>query len=402
MKIAIDVTPILPAGECGGVKQLIMELLKGFGERAKSDNFILLTAFYNHEIFREYEKFGMQRICVRKDNQAANRSLWKSFVRRAKMKLDFYFQRGFLREKGVLVLFCPMAAPIYCEPGIPTVSIICDLQHMYYPSFFPAAELAHRNNFYNQLKRNVDYVISISDYTKATVIEKLSIPVERVFSIPICIQNRLTVPSPDLIASTLRKYNLEGRKYCIYPANLWHHKNHRMLFVAFNMFTKQYPDYNLHLVLTGAKIENNKILDHAINQMGLAERIHFLGYLPEEELTVIWHNSHFLVFPSLFEGFGIPLVEAMIYNKPIIASNVTSIPEVAGDAAYYFNPSNPDEIVNALYRIMQDKYLYDSLIEKGRERLERYDFDKMVDSYISVLHTAALGGHTVNWLTTQK
>ncbi len=385
MKIAIDVTPILPGGECGGVKQLVLALLKGFGERAAYDNFILLTSFYNHDMFKEYEKCGMQRICIRKESSP---DIKKRILSRARMKIKSYFGHGVLRENDISVLFCPMTAPTYHETGIPTVSIVCDLQHLYYPTFFSAAELGHRNNFYSQFKKRVDYVISISEYTKKSIVEKLSFPDGKVFSIPICVQSRLAIPSPELTASVLGEFSLTGKKYCIYPANLWPHKNHKILFTAFNMFTKQYLNYDLHLVLTGAKIENNKIIDDAVKQMGLGEKVHFMGYLAEEELSAIWHGSHFLIFPSLFEGFGIPLVEAMMYGKPILASNVTSIPEVAGNAAIYFDPRKPDEIVDALKRLMESEELYNNLVHEGQKQLMKFDFNDMVDQYITTLHKA--------------
>jgi hypothetical protein len=263
---------------------------------------------------------------------------------------------------------------------------------LFYPSFFSKQELTYRNQFYEQLKKKVDYIICISSFTKSNVIEKLNMSPDKVFVIPICVHSRLNIPSQDMIQSVLRKFDLEEKQYCFFPANLWPHKNHKILFVAFNMFTKQYPNYNLHLVLTGEKIENNRILDDAIKQMELGERIHFLGYLSEEELAVIWYGSHFLIFPSLFEGFGIPLVEAMMYGKPILSSNLTSLPEVAGDAAIYFDPKKPDEIVSAICEIMKNEELYNLRVSRGKERLKFYNFNSMVERYLEILYQAGREG----------
>ena len=122
--------------------------------------------------------------------------------------------------------------------------------------------------------------------------------------------------------------------------------------------------------------------------MGMEKKIHFTGFLPGDELAVIWDQAYFLVYPSLFEGFGIPLIEAMKYRKPILASDVTSIPEVAGDAALYFDPKKPDQIVDALRNIMEDKNLYDQLVERGQQQLKKYNTDEMVGQYIAILEQA--------------
>lgn len=393
MKIAVDVTPVQPGGECGGVKQLVMELLRGFGKSAAPDRFVLLTAYYNDDIFKEFDKFGMQRICAVKEAVAGKPfSLLRQGLDILKRRFVPYIGHNILSKNNISVLFCPMTAPAYHEAGIPTVSVICDLQHLYYPSFFSRQELAHRNNFYEQLKKKADYVICISSYTRKTVMEKLNIPAERIFSIPICVHARLPVPGFDLTQVVLRKNRLEDAKYCVYPANLWPHKNHKMLLAAFGMFIRKYPMHNLCLVLTGATIENDRVFEDAVAQMGLRDKVRFVGYLTETELSVIWHNSYFLIFPSLFEGFGIPLVEAMMYGKPILAGNVTSIPEVAGNAALYFDPRKPDQIAGAICKIMEDKDLYDSLVMNGRERLKCFDFDDMVGRYSSILHKAAEEG----------
>jgi len=393
MKIAVDVTPILPGGECGGVKQLVLELLKGFSARARDDSFILLTAWYNRDIFKEYEAYGIKQYCVLHETFSADRSSFLCYLSKLSQRFIGHLAgRSVLRKNSADVLFCPMTAPTYHEPGIPTVSIVCDLQHMYYPGFLSKKELAHRNSFYEQLKKKADYIICISEFTRRSVIEKLGISPERVFSIPISVHSRLAFPSQEWTQTTLHKYQLEGKKYCLYPANAWPHKNHKMLLAAFNMFQKRYPHPDLKLVLTGTHMADNRILEDAVAQMGLDDAVHFLGYLAERELSVIWQNAHFLIFPSLFEGFGIPLVEAMQYGKPIIASTVTSIPEVAGDAALYFNPCKPDEMVEAMRQIMSDEGLYRRLVEKGKKQLERYRYEEMVEQYLKVIHRAAAGG----------
>ena len=387
MKIAVDVTPILPGGEGGGAKQLVLELLRGLGARQGNEKYVLLTSDKNHDVFAEFEQFGMKRICVIKSDANVRLPIWDRIFNKLKREINIYRFPGLLKREGISLLFCPMTAPNFCEAGMPTVSIVYDLQHMYYPYFFTGEELAHRNNFYNKLKLKADFIICISSFTRDTVIDKLQVPSERVISIPICVHGRLTPPGKEKMSMVLSKYKLYGKKYFFYPANFWPHKNHKMLLTAFNILSRKYPEQDLHLVFTGETFGRNlKTIKDAVKQMALSDKVHFLGYLSEEELASIWAGSYSLIFPSLFEGFGIPLLEAMFFEKPILCSNSTSLPEVGGNAAIYFNPRRPDEIVTAMESILINKQLYDSLIAKGKERLKKFDYNQMISEYISVFN----------------
>jgi glycosyltransferase involved in cell wall biosynthesis len=393
IKIAVDVTPVLPGGANGGIKMLLWELLKSFNRSPRSEKFILLTSSKNDYLFNE---FKMKRICVLKAPLPRQSQLKTWTVNRIKKRFRFLGGKDLLKRNGINVLFCPFAAPTYSEIGIPTVSVIADLQHLYYPFFFSKKELKNRNHFYERLRNKADYVIAISDYTRKTIIEKLNFSPAKVYTIPISIQSRLQVPPPASTQTVLEKYALYNKKYCIYPANLWPHKNHKMLITAFAMLLKKYPAYDLHLVLTGAPIGNDEILNDSIKQMGIDNRVHFTGFLPGEELAVIWSQAYFLIYPSLFEGFGIPLVEAMRYKKPILASNVASIPEVVGEAAIYFNPKKPDDIVDSIHKLMKDRSLYDLIVKKGQEQLKKYNIDEMVYKYSEVLYNASNNRRLVN------
>jgi glycosyltransferase involved in cell wall biosynthesis len=384
IKIAIDVTPVLPGGDNGGIKMLLWELLKRFAQREKEE-YILLTTGQNHHLF---DDFHLKRICVLNNSSVKTGFPKPKLITRVKQGLKKKRRKGLLRENGISVLFCPFAAPTFGEAGTAAVSVIADLQHLYYPFFFSKQELKNRNRFYEQLKARVSYVIAISDYTRKTVIDKLNFPPENVFTIPIALQDQHRDPSAAVRQRVREKFAFLNKKYCLYPANFWPHKNHKMLITAFAMYQHRYPAYDLHLVFTGEKIGNHGILADSIRQMGIEKKIHFTGFLPGDEIAVIWEHAYFLIYPSLFEGFGIPLVEAMRYNKPILASHVTSIPEVAGDAALYFDPKKPEQIVDALRSILEDKSLYKQLVERGQQQLKQYNPSEMEDRYLAVLHQA--------------
>jgi len=169
-----------------------------------------------------------------------------------------------------------------------------------------------------------------------------------------------------------------------YPANFWPHKNHSMLLTAYGMFLAHNPHSPLDLVFTGALNGGEDAIKQAVSQMGLAKRVHFLGFVPQEELAAVWFGCEFLIFPSLYEGFGIPVLEAMSIGKPVLCSDRTSLPEVAGDAALYFDPRSPRALLECIEKITTDTSLRSALVEKGRSRAELFHPDDMTGKYLEI------------------
>ncbi|MBM7866611.1 glycosyltransferase [Heliobacterium gestii] len=388
MKIAIDVVPIRPDGRIGGAMHLVMELIRGLAIHRELE-IMLLTASWNHQFFIDsFKGYKVEHHCIECPQQMTLFDKVKRRLRQLFAGLDIDISGGIkgpLRSRGVELLFCPMTAVTYYEPGIPTVSLVYDIQHEYYPSFFSPEELTHRRAFYKVVCKKADAIICISEYTKQTIIEKFNLAKDNVYVAPICIQDRLIPPETGEQQRILQEKGLEGLRYGYYPANFWKHKNHLMLLTAFSSFIQRHPDSDLHLVFTGCLREDNPEIDDAIRQMGLQERIHFLGYLTESELTTVLHHCDFLVYPSLFEGFGIPVIEAMAVGKPVLCSNRTSLPEVGGDAAYYFDPRIPASIEEAIDRISTDETLREDLVRKGHRQAKKYPREAMINGYLQVL-----------------
>jgi glycosyltransferase involved in cell wall biosynthesis len=228
-------------------------------------------------------------------------------------------------------------------------------------------------------------LVCISKYVRSTLLEHYSILPEKVVSIPIRLFDRLKKPAPGATNDVLRKYGLAANEFLLYPANFWPHKNHAMLFTAFGMFRSRHLKSELKLVCTGAPNERMEILRDAVLRMGLQGWVHSPGFLSETEFAALMASCRGLVFPSLHEGFGMPILEAMVFGKPVLCSNVTSLPEVGGDAAIYFDPRKPDDIVDALESIDGNPQLLVSLVERGKQRLSSFgDTGQMASDYMSV------------------
>jgi glycosyltransferase involved in cell wall biosynthesis len=355
-------TPVLPGGENGGAKIFTIELLRLFQNASPANRFLLLTARWNHEELAFLEGPNMKRLCVltgKKPVPKQPTARYPGFLRRGLGRIGQYVKRGFhtsfvpgrlLGSRGVDLLFCPFTAPTYAESGIPTVSVIYDLQHRDLPHFFSPYEIGARNRFMHEVSQRADHVICISEHVRQAVLKHLKTNPETTHTVYVCIQSRLLTPNQGSIDADRSDLGIGLSPYIFYPANFWPHKNHRMLLTAYGMFLSRNPDNKLDLVFTGALEGLEKELKRAVEQMGLKERVHFLGFLPQEKLETVWFGCEFLIFPSLYEGFGIPVLEAMSIGKPVLCSNSTSLPEVAGKAALYFDPRKPGDIVSCLER----------------------------------------------------
>jgi len=404
--IGVDLVALLPGGDNGGAKLLSMELVRNLSRVASNWQFVLFTSEKSHDELAVLESQNVRRLCVLQTGISSSSPPWiirvRNWVYRAlrtmlpravRTKLDDaltraarHVHRGIvLREIGADLLFCPFSVPFCYDPSVPVVSIIYDLQYHYYPQFFSEEDRLCRERNFRETSRLANKLICISEYVRKTVLENSNLEPDRAISVPIQLFHRLKKPSTQDVDSILQRLGLSGKEFLLYPANFWAHKNHRMLITAFAIYRARHPESNLRLVCTGALENEKKVLQEAVYRMGQKDWIILPGFVTEEEFTAIFASCLALVFPSLYEGFGMPVLEAMALENPVICSNVASLHEVAGDAAFYFDPRKPRQIVNAIERIATDKDLRKRLIGLGRHRLaESGGPEKMAREYLDV------------------
>jgi glycosyltransferase involved in cell wall biosynthesis len=390
-RIVVDLTPLLPGAENGGAKLLAMELVRLLSRLKESWEFFLLTNNLSQDELATLDSPNVRRVCVRQvpppgsspssPLRAAQMRAWmKGWLKRSlppyifsKGKAIYGSMRarrraspGVLGELKADLLFCPFTLPIFYDSTVPVVSIIYDLQYRYYPQFFDLEDHNDRERNFRETCRLADRLVCISHFVKETVLQNTNLKPDQVIAIPIRLSGRLKRPSPETISSTLKKYRLGLNDFLFYPANFWPHKNHRMLFTAFGMFCHRHPESTLSLVCTGAPDGRMITLQEAVRRMGLEKRIVFPGHLPAEYFSALFSSCRALIFPSLYEGFGMPVLEAMSMGKPVLCSDAASLPEVGGEAALYFNPQKPDDIFRAIETILDNRELAERLVERGR------------------------------------
>jgi glycosyltransferase involved in cell wall biosynthesis len=369
-RVVVDLVPVLAGGENGGAKIMTLELVRLLGQMASYCEFILLTTGRNHDELAPLECNTVRRHCVDNRGESGSRT-------------------GILRSLNADLLFCPFTLPTFYDPTVPVVSVVYDLQYLYYPEFFSANEVQERDRNFRQVIRAGARIVCISEFVRKTVLENTTLSPERVETIHIMLPRRLrktSAPSRDTI---LRKLHLQPGRFLIYPANFWRHKNHELLVTAFGMYKAANPDSDLKLVLTGSPNERQKLLVEAVDRMGLADTVEFPGYVSNDEVSELIDSCFGLIFPSLYEGFGMPLLEAMAAGIPVLSSNVASLPEVGGDAVLFFDPRKPKEIADAISRLEREPELRRGLREKGMEHLLTFGGPKqMVGRYMNVFHEA--------------
>lgn len=380
MKIAIDVLPIRPDGSAGGATGVAMELIKGLVSR-QGIQVLVLCGEWNIEYLKKSLPSSVKFCQVMGERRLTGIGIVDKIINSIYQKKH---SKSILIENGVDMLYCPFSAATYKEKGIPAVSTIHDIQHEYYPQFFEPQELAHRRRFYQDIVKKVEMVACVSDYTRETFCDKYGFPIAHARTIYNAIQNRFSKEDETI----LDRLNIRNQNYIVYPANFWEHKNHKLLLNAFAMYSHQKKD--LKLVLTGNPLEQAWYYNELLKAMNIADNTVITGYVNDEELYSILKNAKGLIYPSLFEGFGIPVVEAMHLHKLIACSNLTSLPEIGCDSICYFNPKKPDDILRGI-RYLAENSVTDDMIREYDEKLRDYEADKMVEAYIKIFEDTING-----------
>lgn len=390
--VAIDLTPMLPGGVNGGAKVFVLQLLRDLARLTPQWTFLLLTnqSAYPELSHLEGKNMHLVVFTARPTANRFRRSLiglaravlpnlpasMRAIAGRAGYHVHVLLKRmgasGRLRTLGVNVLFCPFTAPTFAEPGIPTISVIYDLQHRLYPDFFTDDDLANREWSFRDACRRADTLVTISEFTREQVLET-GTPVRGKIGTIILQPGQQLFRSAEMnTAWSHRILPDQNRQYLLYPANYWPHKNHEVLLTAFAIACRDGLPADLLLVCTGADCGRHQYLSSAAQGLGIRDRVVLSGYLSSGELSALFRSARGLIFPSLCEGFGLPVIEAMSLGIPVACSATTALPEVAAGAALLFDPRKPLEVASAIRKLGDNCALRDRLTHAGYRRAREF------------------------------
>ena len=264
------------------------------------------------------------------------------------------------------------------------VLVVPDIQHEYLPEFFSPEALEERQRLYTESAHRADHICAISDFTRHTLIDKLGVPPEKVTTVWLAADPGFSpVPRED-DARVLGSYGLEAGGYLYFPAHTWHHKNHRAAIEALRVLRDRHGTSRT-LVCTGGAREAQPAIEAQIAKAGLGGQVRFLGYCPQREIPSLYRGAACLVFPSLFEGFGMPVLEAMASGCPVVCSDTTSLPEIAGGAALLLSPRDPEALAAAVHQLLTDADLRRDLVTRGIGRAAAFSWRRHTLETIAVL-----------------
>jgi glycosyltransferase involved in cell wall biosynthesis len=264
--------------------------------------------------------------------------------------------------------------------GIPSIYHPHDLQHRHLMGFFSPEERRARDYIYSAFCERASYVSVVSRWSKQDIIDAYGIAESKIQIVHFapdftCEQGSVR----DAEANLDRKYHLQKR-FLLYPGRTWPHKNHLRLLQALKYLRDEHG-LVVPLVCTGEPTEFFKKIKEEVIQLGLQEQVLFVGFVEFDELEALYKRCYGVVIPTLFEAGSFPLWEAFLNERPVACSNVTSLPEQAGDAAIIFDPYRIDHIGEAIRTLWENSALRSELVNKGRINVSRFNWDKTARTF---------------------
>ncbi|MEJ2352917.1 MAG: glycosyltransferase family 1 protein [Anaerolineales bacterium] len=291
-----------------------------------------------------------------------------------------------LRKAGAHIYHSPYYLMPY-RPGIPTVLTVYDLIPLRFPQFVSArARLLFRLAMTLALRAS-DQVIAISEATRQDLHRAFHLPKERIHAIPLAAGENFRPPAREEMERARAQYNLPD-EYVLYLGINKPHKNLPRLVEAWAQLTHRRAIDNQKLVIAGAWDPRYPQAEQLAANLNVDETIVFLGSIPEADLPALYGAARLFVFPSLYEGFGLPVLEALSCGTPVACSHTASLPEVAGEAAIYFDPAGPDKIAEALAKALNNAPLLEGLKARGLEQARKFTWRRTARQTLQVYRQA--------------
>jgi glycosyltransferase involved in cell wall biosynthesis len=259
----------------------------------------------------------------------------------------------------------------------PSVVVIHDLNFEHRPGDLPWLVRKYYRYFFPRFARKAARIVTVSEYSRRDIINQYEVEEEKVDLAYNGVNERYHPISQKRVEEVRAEYT-GGAPYFIFVGSLHPRKNITNLLKAFQLFKDEYRG-NYKMVLVGEKFFLTNSMEEQLEKMHNKQDVIFTGRLTPDQLNDVLGAAYAMTFVPFFEGFGIPIVEAMRCGIPVIASKVTSLPEIAGDAAIFVSPESPGSIRDGMIRIVKEKGLRQDLIDRGKERSEIFNWDQTAD-----------------------
>jgi len=359
--VRIGVNCFLLQAHIGGLKQYFLTLFKELLKHDRENEYIFFWFSHNAEELNNLESDRWNKNAVLLHDQ---REIAAHLER-----IDLYF--------------CPFGA-LYPRPlPLPTVVTVTDLQDVFYPQFFTVEDRYIHELHFPSSTHMADRVVTISNFSKNTIVKHYRISKERVVVAQLSVDESYYRSEQIALPVDVPLPN----EFIFYPANFWKHKNHDLLLQAIRILQKE-KHLDIHVVFTGFEQGNGYPLSGKASEYGLLSQCHILCYIPVEQMAYLYTRARMLIFPSLFEGFGIPLVEAMAAGCPVVAADATATPEVLAGAGLLFDPTSPRAIAEAIERVWCDAPLRQKMRISGQQHAQSFSAAKTAQAHRTAFDAA--------------
>ena len=368
MKIGIDARML--GSQQGGIGRYIHELIKAFKHESTDAEFVLFLRKENWDLVAETPKVKKVLVDIH----------WYGW--REQLLLPGIIKK----EKVDLMHFPHWNIPFfYHRPFIVTIH---DLLLLHYPTR-SASTLGPMSYFFKNLAykiilrhaiNNSRHILAPSEYTKNDIMKNFKVKAEKITVTHLAPMPMADAGTTASSAARPTPFNDIKKPYALYVGVAYPHKNLDGMIKAWKIFCEKHG-HNYQLVLAGRK---NYFYDRLASRFHGDDSIVFTGYIPDEDLPALYQGASLYVFPSFYEGFGLPPLEAMQYGVPVASSNATCMPEILNEAAVYFDPHNPDDIADTIWRVLNDENLRQTLNKNSVQLIHNYSWEKTARATLEV------------------
>jgi len=374
LHIGINALYLLP-GRVGGAETYTRNLVKWLLAVDPTNTY---SIFINEESAGVFDSLAPRLTvvpCAFKASRRPVRILWEQCV------LPFQVRS----RKIDIVLSTGLTTPFACSAT--SILVLYDLQHVNQPQNFSKLYLPFLKSIIYASAKSADAILTISNHVKNDVVKFYKVRPENIEVTYLGVDRDLfTADRLPLTPAMREKYRLPSR-YLLYAAASLPHKNHPRLFAALKYAKQHIPD--LKLVLIGARDKGEDTLANEIRRQGLENDVVLLGWIPFEDVPAIYQGCEAFVFPTLHEGFGLPIIEAMACGVPVICSRMEPLLEVAGDAALFVDSLDFESIGKGIVSLLNDPAARASLVEKGFKRASEFTWEATARKTLAFIETVA-------------
>lgn len=356
----------------------------------------LIDGLQAHPLIESIQGFaesGIEPLCGKRKGVAMG-GRWPKLRRAMRTLPGAYQLREILRQRIISRHLAALKNHLYHESNYvlvpfdgPTVLTVHDLSHIYFPGFHPRQRVRHlERNVLPSVERATEVVVD-SETVRKEVIEVLGVGPEKTTAIPLGVGQEFHPRSGNEVAKALGKHQLAYDGYVLAVGTLEPRKNLIRLMNAYARLPNDVRRRHL-LVIAGSAGWRSKEINTTLNRLRQNGEVRYVGYLPTDELPMLYAGARAFAFPSFYEGFGLPILEAMASGVPVLTSDRSSMPEVAGGAALLVDPEDVESMTDALERLLIDEQWREQARIAGLEHAKQFTWQRCVEKTVEVYKKA--------------